>query len=443
MPKVAFYTLGCKVNQYESEAMVGLFRQAGYEIVPFEEDADVYVINTCTVTNISDRKSRQMIRRAVRRNPNAIVAVTGCYTQRAADEVLSIEGVDLIIGTDERHNIVELVQKAHGADGPINVVKDIRNVKSFEEIPIESYEGKTRAFVKIEDGCDRYCTYCIIPYARGPVRSRAPQDIVDEVSRLSQSGFKEIVLTGIHVASYGKDMGDIGLIDIIERVHEIEGIERIRLSSIEPTTLDGSFITRIKELPKVCPHFHISLQSGCDTVLRRMGRRYTTAMYKDIVNRLRKAIPDVAVTTDVIVGFPGETDGEFEQTLAFVKEIGFSQMHVFPYSPREGTPAAKFRDQVPAHIKEQRSHMMLQIARELKMSFMRSHIGRIIPVLFEHEIEDGYYEGLTPNYIRVIMRSDTDISGRIINVQLNKAEDDYIEGGVEDGRLYILQDSIG
>ncbi|MBZ4666054.1 tRNA (N(6)-L-threonylcarbamoyladenosine(37)-C(2))-methylthiotransferase MtaB [Mahella sp.] len=442
MPKVAFYTLGCKVNQYESEAMVGLFRQAGYEIVPFEEDADVYVINTCTVTNISDRKSRQMIRRAVRQNPNAIVAVTGCYTQRAADEVLSIEGVDLIIGTDERHNIVELVQKAHGADGPINAVKDIRNVKSFEEMPIESYEGKARAFVKIEDGCDRYCTYCIIPYARGPVRSRAPQDIIDEVSRLSRSGFKEIVLTGIHVASYGKDIGGIALIDIIERVHGIEGIERIRLSSVEPTTLDDGFITRVKKLPKVCPHFHISLQSGCDAVLRRMGRRYTTAMYKDIVSRLREAVPDVAITTDIIVGFPGETDKEFEQTLAFVKEIAFSQVHVFPYSPRKGTPAAKFKDQVPPHIKEQRSHMMLRMAHELKMSFMRSHIGRTMPVLFEHEIEDGYYEGLTPNYIRVVMHSDTDISGRIINVQLNKAEDDYIEGGIEDGGLRILQDSV-
>lgn len=430
MPSVAFYTLGCKVNQYETEAMARLFRRAGYEVVDFDKAADVYVINTCTVTNMGDRKSRQMIRRAAHRNPDAVIAVVGCYTQRAPEEVLAIEGVDLVLGTNERHRVVELVEQARHADKPINAVSDIMDVDSFEEMPIDAYQGHTRAFVKIEEGCDRYCTYCIIPYARGPVRSRAPQDIIDEVHRLGQAGFKEIVLTGIHVASYGKDLVDISLIDIIEMVHQVEGIERIRLSSVEPTLLTQNFIDRIKVLFKVCPHFHVSLQSGCDATLRRMGRRYTTAEYSEIVQRLRNNIADVAVTTDIIVGFPGETDDEFQQTVAFVEEMALSQIHVFPYSPRKGTAAAGFRDQVPSDIKEQRTHKMLQVAQELKQAFMSRYIGRVMPVLFEQRVEDGRYEGLTPNYIRVLADADDDISGRILDVHLNTVYDDYIAGNI-------------
>jgi len=443
MQKVAFYTLGCKVNQYETEAMAELFCNAGYDLVDFEDIADVYVINTCTVTNMSDRKSRQMIRRAVKRNPQAIVAVVGCYAQRAPQDVISIDGVDIVIGTNQRSNIVQLVEQAKFLHKPVGIVGNVKSSDAFEEIPISAYKGHNRAFVKIEDGCDRYCTYCIIPYVRGPVRSRDPMSIIDEIKRLSSIGFKEIVLTGIHVASYGKDIGNITLMDLLEMVHDINGIERIRLSSIEPTVLNNKFVNRIKALPKLCSHFHVSLQSGCDSVLRRMGRHYTTKQYKEIVDNLRSAIPYIGITTDIIVGFPGETDNEFEQTLMFAQSIGFSRIHVFPYSPRKGTPAAKLKDQIPPALKEKRAHIMMQLADRLKTGFMHSQENKILPVLFERLLEKNVYEGLTPNYIRVLAPASFDISGRIINVRLISVEDDYMKGDIEDGKLHILQDSIG
>ncbi|HHY91013.1 MAG TPA: tRNA (N(6)-L-threonylcarbamoyladenosine(37)-C(2))-methylthiotransferase MtaB, partial [Clostridiales bacterium] len=318
METVAFYTLGCKVNQYETEAMKELFEKAGYTIVEAEGKADVYVINTCTVTNLGDRKSRQFIRRAKRNNPESIIAVVGCYAQIAPEEVLSIEGVNLILGTKDRNRIVEYVEQAKKSRGKINVVEDIMKADEFEEMPIEKMQGKTRAYLKIQEGCNQYCSYCIIPYARGPIRSRKLEDIVHEVRRLEQHGFKEIVLTGIHIASYGKDLGKNTLLDVIRSVHNAEGIQRIRLSSIEPTIMTEAFVEELSKLEKVCPHFHLSLQSGCDETLKRMNRKYTTDEYRRVVHRLRKIWPDVSITTDIMVGFPGETEEEFEKTMDFV-----------------------------------------------------------------------------------------------------------------------------
>lgn len=434
MKTVAFYTLGCKVNQYETEAMGELFQRAGYEIVDSEEKADVYVINTCTVTNLGDRKSRQFIRRAKKINPEAIVAVVGCYAQTSPDEVLSIEGVNIILGTKDRNKIVAYVEKVKEESEKINAVEDIMQIKEFEEMTIGEIKGKTRAFLKIQEGCNQYCTYCIIPYARGPVRSRKLEDIIKEVKRLADHGFKEVVLTGIHVASYGRDLECTSLLDVIRAVHEVDGIERIRLSSIEPTIATEEFVREISKMEKVCPHFHLSLQSGCDATLKRMNRKYTTGEYKTIVERLREYMPDLSITTDIMVGFPGETEEEFEATLNFVKEIQFSQIHVFKYSPRKGTPAAKYKNQVPAEIKNIRSEKLIELARESTIKYNERFIGRIKKVLFETastEME-GYYEGLTDNYIRVFSKANPEAEGKLIPVRLEKIYGEGILGTIED-----------
>ena len=325
MNKVAFYTLGCKVNQYETEAMQELFEKRGYQIVECDEFADIYVINTCTVTNLGDRKSRQFIRRAKKINRDSIVAVVGCYSQVASDEVEKMEEVDIILGTTHRDKIVDLCEKVFLDGKKINMVKDVSAYKKFDNLNIVDVKSKTRAYIKIQDGCNQFCSYCIIPYARGPIRSRNLQSIIDEARRLSYAGFKEIILTGIHVASYGKDLNSISLVDVIEEVAKVDGIERIRLSSIEPTLIDDQFMQRVTRTNKLCDHFHLSLQSGSDEVLKRMNRKYTTLQYKEIVELIRQYMPDAGITTDVIVGFPGETDMEFQQTYDFVKEIGFSE----------------------------------------------------------------------------------------------------------------------
>ncbi|HWQ30604.1 MAG TPA: tRNA (N(6)-L-threonylcarbamoyladenosine(37)-C(2))-methylthiotransferase MtaB, partial [Negativicutes bacterium] len=313
MKKAAFYTLGCKVNQYETEAMIESFEAAGYEIVEYSDFADVYVINTCTVTNMGDRKSRQIIRRALDLNPEAFIAVVGCYSQIAPGEVLAIPGVRLVLGTDERSRIVELVHSTMEKNEKLSMVRDIMEVNEFEEMPIRNYKSRTRAFLKIQEGCDQYCTYCIIPYARGHIRSRRPESIIEEVRELAKNGFKEIVLTGIYVASYGKDLGNTSLIEIIESVHEVDGIKRIRMSSVDPNGLTDELIERLRRLPKMCRHFHLSLQSGCDETLKRMNRKYSTEEYIRVAGKLREAFPDVALTTDLIVGFPGETEEEFQK----------------------------------------------------------------------------------------------------------------------------------
>lgn len=432
MKTVAFYTLGCKVNQYETEAMTESFQKNGYTIVDPDERADIYVINTCTVTNLGDRKSRQFIRRAKGLNEDATIAVVGCYAQTSPDEVQNIEEVDIILGTSERSKIVEYCEDVMANRGKINAVTDIMKVEEFEELPIEEIKGKTRAVLKIQEGCNQYCSYCIIPYARGPIRSRRSDNILREVEKLVSNGFKEIVLTGIHVSSYGKDLGDIDLIEIIERVHQVQGLERIRLSSLEPTVVTKEFMERLAKLPKVCDHFHLSLQSGSDTVLKRMNRKYTTSQYKDIVNLIREYMPNVGLTTDIIVGFPGETDEEFEETYSFVKDIHFSKIHVFKYAPRKGTPAAKHNNQVKGDVKQDRSKRLIDLGDDLSNSFNKEFIGKNLKVLFEQELQrkKGYVEGYTTNYIRVLAKGDKDLEGQILDVNILESDQEKLVGEI-------------
>lgn len=430
MKKAAFYTLGCKVNQYETEAMIESFENAGYEIVDYSEYADVYIINTCTVTNMGDRKSRHIIRRALEKNPNAFVAVAGCYSQMEPKEVLEIPGVSLVVGTNERSRIVELVEYAEAKGEKLDLVEDIMEVREFEEMFIRNYKSRTRAFLKIQEGCDQYCTYCIIPYARGHIRSRKPDSIIAEVRDLAGNGFKEVVLTGIHVASYGKDLGNTSLIEIIERIHNIDGIERIRMSSVDPNAMTDEFIDRLRKLPKICRHFHLSLQSGCDETLKRMNRHYTTEEYKRAVGKLREVFADVAITTDLIVGFPGETEEEFQKTVDFINEISFSAMHVFKYSPRKGTPAAKYQNQVTPQVKDARSKLIISIAGKNEKKFKKSFIGKKMKVLYEQSIDEknSIFEGLTENYIRVVSESQENLKGKIIEVTLLELKENYMIG---------------
>ena len=433
MKKVAFYTLGCKVNQYETEAMPEMFKEDGYEQVGSEDYADVYVINTCTVTHMSDRKSRQYIRRMKKKNPDAIIAVVGCYSQVSPEEILEIEEVNLVMGTNERRTIVDEIKKLEVVEGDkkASTVDDIMKVRAFEEIEISQSNGRTRAFMKIQDGCDRFCTYCIIPYARGgKVRSRDMESIVNEAKTLAENGYEEVVLTGIHVASYGKDLREenVNLLDVIKRINEIDGIKRIRTSSVEPILFTDEFVNEVSKMEKVMPHYHLSLQSGCDDTLKRMNRRYTTSEYKEIVEKLRREIPDVAITTDVIVGFPGETEEEFEKTYNFLKEIELSQMHIFKYSPRKGTKAADMNDQVSPQVKHERSEKLLQLNKENFEKFAGRMIGKEFEVLFEQELGENRYEGLTPNYLKTIVTSNEDICGKIVKVKITEVKDEYVEG---------------
>ena len=432
MKKVAFYTLGCKVNQYETEAMEENFEKKSYKIVNDDEVADIYVINTCTVTNLSDRKSRQFIRRAKKTNEDSIIAVVGCYSQVSPDEVFEIEGVDVVIGTTDRERIVELCEQAKEKSQKINIVKDIKTQKEFETINIDDIKSKTRAYIKIQDGCNQYCSYCIIPYARGPIRSRDLEDIISETKKLVKVGFKEVVLTGIHVASYGKEKSKINLTTVLEDVSNIDGIERVRLSSIEPTLIDDEFMERILATGKVCDHFHLSLQSGSDTVLKRMNRKYTTSQYKEIVSLIKKYMPNAGITTDIIVGFPGETDLEFEETYNFVKEIGFSRIHVFKYSPRKGTPAADSKEQIDGNIKNIRSEKLIKLGDELMSKFYSKFLDSNLSVLFEEESnkENEFIEGYTTNYIRVKAKNKPSIIGNIANVKINSIDGDILIGEI-------------
>ena len=430
MKKAAFYTLGCKVNQYETEAMAELFADSGYEIKEFTEVADVYVINTCSVTNMGDRKSRQIIRRAKKLNPNAVIAVTGCYAQTAPDEVLAIEGVNLVLGTKDRKNIVTLVEELN-TESNINHVSDIMSNHEFEELQIKQYSNRTRAFIKIQEGCNQFCSYCIIPYARGPVRSRAKDDVVREIKELAHNGFKEIILVGIHVASYGVDLGNTTLESLIMDVDKIDGVERIRLSSIEPMTLNQEFIDSIKDSKKLCHHFHISLQSGCDETLKRMNRKYTTAQFKGIVDGLREAFNDVAITTDIMVGFPDETDKDFEESLKFAEKIGFSKIHVFPYSVRPGTKAAEMKNQVSENIKAQRAKIMKSAGSQLTERFMKTQVGMTVPVLFERESSPEFHQGFTPNYTLIKIpakKSEKSLRRMIFYVKIVESKKDCCIG---------------
>lgn len=431
MKKAAFYTLGCKVNQYETEAMTELFKNRGYEITDFSSPADVYVINTCSVTSISDRKSRQIIRRAKKENPNSIVIATGCYAQVAPDEVLAIDDVNLIIGTNDRNRIVDMAESIKPTDKK-SLVGDILKMHTFEEMKVSDYEHMTRAYIKIQEGCNQFCTYCIIPYARGPIRSRDPEEVVKEAQRLADDGFSEIILVGIHIASYGLDTKNTSLADIIRRVNKVRGVKRIRLSSIEPMTLNSEFTEKISSADKLCHHFHLSLQSGCDETLKRMNRRYTSAEYEEIVNAIRKHFPDAAVTTDIMVGFPGETEEEFSKSASFADKMKFADMHIFQYSVRPGTPAAKYKNQISPQVKEQRSKVLERIRNKNTADFLLGFVGKTMEVLFERCIkgENDIYEGKTTNYINVHVKSDEDLSFKYRNVFIEK-----IDGETAIGRI--------
>ncbi len=430
MMKVASHALGCKVNQYESEAIAELFARRGYEVVDIEDCADIYVINTCTVTNFGDKKSRQLIRKVKRQNPASIVAVVGCYAQTAPEEIEGIEGVNLVIGTKGRHEIVDLVEGYQKKDGIVNKVGEIMRERDFEHLSIQTLKDRTRAYLKIQDGCSQFCSYCIIPYARGPIRSREPEDILQEVQSLAAHGFQEIILTGIHVASYGKDLKDIDLLEIIKRVAQVEGIRRIRLSSIEPNIITEEFMDALSQIDKVCHHFHLSLQSGCNKTLRAMNRKYTTEKYFEAVQIIRRYWKDAALTTDIIVGFPGESEADFEESCAFAKKVWFSKIHVFPYSPKKGTPAAGMDNQLSNAVKASRSKALIALSEADNIRFRTQYKDKILSVLFEREVEKGVYEGHTSNYITVRTKSDTDLKNKIFPVRILKVEDEYTVGNI-------------
>lgn len=399
MKTVAFHTLGCKVNQYDSQAMLELFEQAGYQPGDFDQPCDVYVINTCTVTGTGDKKSMQAVRRARRLNPAADIIVCGCMAQRDGEKLLADTDARLILGTARRAEIVTLLEQAQREHTRLCAVTDVRRA-AFEPLLITHQEGRTRATLKIQEGCDRFCTYCIIPYVRGGIRSRSVQDVRDEAARLAQAGYREIVLTGIHLTSYGRDLknGDT-LLSVIRAVHDIAGVERIRLGSLEPVIATTDFARALGEMPKLCPQFHLALQSGCDSVLRRMRRRYDTAAFRESAQALRAVFPDCALTTDVMSGFPGETDAEHRQSLDFCREMRFARMHVFPYSEREGTAAATMPDPVPRHIREERARELIALGAGMAEDYRRAQLGTVRRVLFE-QCAEGVSVGYTPEYMR-------------------------------------------
>ncbi len=428
--KAAFYTLGCKVNQTESEALAGIFRAGGYEIVPFEERADVYVINTCTVTNMGDRKSRQVIRRAGKANPEGTVVVMGCYAQVAPDEVSRIPGVDLVVGTRDRGRILELVDRARGGEEPVNMVRETWQGAVFEELPLLETESRVRATLKIQEGCNQFCTYCIIPYARGPVRSRDPEKALQEAERLVGAGYKELILTGIHTGAYGIDLG-LDLNYLVSRLAELQGLERLRLSSVESTEFTPGLVKTIAGNPVVCPHLHIPLQSGSDRTLARMNRPYSRGEFEGIVETLRGKIPDLAVTTDVIVGFPGEDETEHRDSLEFAAKMEFANIHVFKYSPRTGTPASGYPGQVPPADKEARSRDFIDLARHLWQAYASRFLGRSLEVLVEQEVGEDQWEGHTATYLRVRFPGSGDQRGKMARVKLESLAEGYLRGKTE------------
>lgn len=426
--KVAFITLGCKVNQYETNAMCEKFINKGYEVVEKEEKADIYIVNTCTVTNMSDRKSRQMLRRVKEINEKAIIVACGCYAQVAKEELEKIDEIDIVLGNNEKKNIVDYVEKYIKEKNKIIEIEDVMQKRDFVDFGEVTYTEKTRAVIKVQDGCDRFCSYCIIPYARGRVRSRNPKTVIEEIEKIAKTGIKEVVITGIHIASYGKDFKeDYKLINLLEDINKIDGIERIRLGSIEPLLITEEFVERLKKLDKICHHFHLSLQSGCNETLKRMNRRYTTEQFITIVNSLRKAYSDVILTTDIIVGFPEESEEEFNKTYEFLEQIKFYKMHVFKYSSRKGTIAAKNKNQIDGNIKEERSKKLIELSDKNEKEYNESYIGKKVEVLFEEE-KQGIYQGHTKNYILVKCKSTKNIENKILTVTCQKVENSYILG---------------
>ncbi len=430
MKKVSFYTLGCKVNQYETNAMAQKFKEAGYEIVDMNDDiSDVCIVNTCTVTNMSDRKSRHSLRRVKEKNPSAIIAAVGCYAQVAKNDLEKMSEIDIVLGNEEKANIVQYVEKfmENHNENKLIEIEDIATKKEFEDMGQITYTEKTRAFIKVQDGCNQFCSYCIIPYARGRVRSRNAESIIKEITQIAQNGIKEVVITGIHVASYGRDFGnENGLIELLEKINEIEGVKRIRLGSLEPKVITEEFMQRLSKLEKMCHHFHLSLQSGCDATLKRMNRKYTTSEVKEIIERLRRYYDDVMLTTDIIVGFPGETEEEFETTYQFLKEVKLYKMHVFQYSPRKGTRAAVMPNQIDGNIKEARSKKLIELSNENQKMYNQQLVGKEVEVLFEDkEVEDGitYFRGHTQNYILVKYKTDENLENTLKNVRILELTD--------------------
>ena len=423
MKKAALHNLGCKVNAYETEAMQHLLEEAGYEIVPFTQKADVYVINTCSVTNMADRKSRQMLHKAKKNNPDSIVVAAGCYVQTSEKEVLNDLSVDIVIGNDRKHDLVRLLEE-YSLDSVNDTVDDINDGKhDFEELFIDQTKEHTRAFIKVQDGCNQFCSYCIIPYARGRVRSRRFENVIAEVERLAANGFKEVVLTGIHLSSYGVDFEEAaGLLELIQAVNAVKGIERIRLGSLEPKIVTEHFASEISKLDKICPHFHLSLQSGCDATLKRMNRKYTTKEYERGCELLRKYFVHPAITTDVIVGFPGETEEEFEQTKAYLEHIHFYEMHIFKYSKRKGTRAAVMPDQIDEQIKAARSEKLIALGHDMSKEFRKFYIGKNEEVLFEEKAVIGdkeYFVGYTKEYVKVAKKTDENLENQIVSGRIS------------------------
>lgn len=440
--KVGFHTLGCKVNSYETNAMEKQFIEKGYEIVPFDSLADIYVVNTCSVTNIAEKKSRQMIRKAKSQNNEAMIIVCGCYVQVGKDELEKLEEIDLILGTNEKNDIMKYVEeylneKEKYHNNVFSQCTDVMDQKEFIDVGSVDVTNKTRAVIKVQEGCNMFCSYCIIPYARGRIRSRKIQSVITEVESIAKKGIKEIIITGIHLASYGKDFDEelkedennnkIRLIDLLEALNKVKGINRIRLSSIEPTIIDNEFMQRLVKLDKICDHFHLSLQSGCNETLKRMNRKYTIERFEESARLIRKHYPNAALTTDIIVGFPGETDEEFEMTYKFLEKIKFFMLHVFKYSPRKGTAASNMKNQIDGNIKEQRSHKLIELSDKVQLGYLNEYIGEKLEILFE-EKDEKYMKGHTTNYIIVKVETKDNIyQGKIKNVKITKIDKENME----------------
>ncbi|WP_166238373.1 tRNA (N(6)-L-threonylcarbamoyladenosine(37)-C(2))-methylthiotransferase MtaB [Paenibacillus turpanensis] len=441
MPSVAFYTLGCKVNFYDTEAIWQLFKNEGYEQVDFEsKTADVYVINTCTVTNTGDKKSRQIIRRAVRRNPDAIVAVTGCYAQTSPAEILAIPGVDLVIGTQDRQHLMQYVSELQNQRQPVNAVRNIMKTREFEELDVPDFADRTRAFLKIQEGCNNFCTFCIIPWSRGLLRSRKPENVIKQAQALVDAGYEEIVLTGIHTAGYGEDLEDYNFAALLRDMdRKVRGLKRLRISSIEASQVTDEVLEVLKSSDKFCRHLHIPLQAGDDTVLKRMRRKYTTAEYAERIRRIREIWPEVAITTDVIVGFPGETLEMHENGYRFMQEIGFSEMHVFPYSKRTGTPAARMDDQVDEEEKNRRVHELIDLSEQMQLEYAKRFVGDVLTVIPEREAKGaegkGLVSGYSDNYLQLVFEGSEDMIGKTVTVRVTEA-------GVNECRGVLVAEAV-
>nr|WP_300324162.1 tRNA (N(6)-L-threonylcarbamoyladenosine(37)-C(2))-methylthiotransferase MtaB [uncultured Anaerostipes sp.] len=429
--KASIVTLGCKVNQYETDAMCAMLQEAGVSIVSTKEKTDIYIVNTCSVTNMAERKSRQMLHRAKRKNPDVVVVAVGCYAQVGKEELIADGHIDLIIGNNKKKDLIKILEEYQPNEKPETEVLDIASDREYEELHVDHLNSHTRAYIKVQDGCNQFCSYCIIPYARGRVRSRRKEDVLEEIRGLAGKGYQEFVITGIHVTSYGTDLGEIRLIDLLEEISKIDGVRRIRLGSLEPGFITEDVLRRLSRLEKFCPHFHLSLQSGCDTVLKRMNRKYTTEEIREKCRMIRQYFDQPALTTDIIVGFPGETEEEFEETRKFLEEICLYEMHIFKYSIRKGTRAAKMQDQVPDQIKAKRSDILLEMSRNHQEAFEKAQLGQTKEILIEEEVHGNknWYTGHTREYVKTAVYSETDLENQMVNVQLETiSPDGYVKG---------------